>query len=420
MPTAPLRLQSVVADFRRRLGELRAALRREVRTAGGWRNRAELVLVTATLLGLRFACLPAGGLLRLARWSARPARRGRGAPPPATVPPPVPAAPPAAEPPPPPPPAAEPPPAVPAARPIVPVPAGKVFPRRTFSALLCTYNDAATLGRAVEAVVRQSRPPDEYLILDDASTDETPEILAGYAARYPFIKVLCKEKNEGCNKGINELTRLAAGEYIHWGASDDYMLPGFIEHAMRLAEEFPRAGIISGELVNTSEHWNNVDRLLEIPGWATGYVTPEKYLHEYLEAGDPRGTLAPSTIFRRAAVLEMGGWRKELGTWDVSFVLQASALKYGMGYVDRPCYTWVYRKRATTHRANSDLLRSTEAYLNYLRLARTPPFRGLFSEKFLRLWFFANMELAASTFAEAALEQVFAGESAGDAAQPAA
>jgi hypothetical protein len=185
------------------------------------------------------------------------------------------------------------------------------------------------------------------------------------------------------------------------------MLPGFIEQAMRLAEEFPAAGIISGELVHRPEQGGG-DLLVEIPGWVTGYVCPEKFLHDYLEVGDPTCTLSATTFFRRDAFLEAGGMRKELGIWDVSFVLQACALKYGMCYLDRPVYTWVYRQRGLTRRENTDLTRSAETYLNYVRLMRSPPFRGLFSDTFVRRWFVANMQHAAGAFAHDVINQLFA------------
>ena len=276
---------------------------------------------------------------------------------------------------------------------------------RTFSALLCNFNHAEFIEQAITSVVGQSRRPDEYLILDDGSSDGSMEIISRYAAKYPFIKVIRKTRNEGLTKGMNELIRLATSDFIHFGSADDYMLPGFIENAMLLAEQNPQVGIITGVMTIESEATGAVQHL-GIPNWKTGFIAPEKYLHEYLEVGDPTCVLSASTILRREAVIEMGSWRENLGIWHVSFAIQACALKYGMCYLDMPCYTWVYRRKGLTHRSNIDVSESIAVYTNYLELICSPDFRRYFSDKFARMWFAANVEMTARTFAVERAEDV--------------
>jgi GT2 family glycosyltransferase len=288
--------------------------------------------------------------------------------------------------------------------PIKPPTPGKSFPRRTLTAQMCNYNHAQYLEKAIISVVTQSRPPDEYLILDDASTDNSVEIMKRYAARYPFIRLVLKKKNGGPHQGHQEMVQQAKGDYVHVGAADDYMMPGFIEGAMRLAEEFPQAGIITGEMLFENAQTREI-HTVEIPGWETGFVSPEKYLHEYLEVGDPTCTLSAPTIYRRDAFLECGGMRRELGIWDISFILQASALKYGMCYLNAPCYTWVYRKSGMTKVENSKLIQTVETHQNYFNLMRSKPFRDLFSQNFAHAWFIANMNHACRSFTEAKIEQ---------------
>ena len=62
------------------------------------------------------------------------------------------------------------------------------------------YNHGHLIGRAIEAVLSQSRCPDEYLILDDASTDNSLEIIEHYASRHPFIRVLRNKQNLGVSR----------------------------------------------------------------------------------------------------------------------------------------------------------------------------------------------------------------------------
>ena len=277
--------------------------------------------------------------------------------------------------------------------------------RKTLSALICNYNHGRYISSAIEAVIAQTRQPDELLILDDGSTDGSFETIERYAGKHSWIHAYRNEENQGYIAGISKLTALAKGDFIHRGTSDDYMLPGFVASTMDMAERFPEAGIVSGKLSVLNEKLNT-RMTLGIPGITSGYVTPEKYLHEYLEATDPRASLAPSTIFRRMVIDELGGWRGELDIWDVSFFLQAAALKYGMAYVDAPLYTWVYRKASWTQTSNRNAVKSTEVCLRYFDLMHSPEFRPLFKDKFPLQWLRANLQNIADNVYEQAYERI--------------
>lgn len=266
-------------------------------------------------------------------------------------------------------------------------------PRQSLSALLCTYNHAQFLEGAIERVLGQTRRPDEMLILDDASTDDTSAILDRFASRFDWIKIVRKTVNAGYNAGITDLTSRARGAFIHCGAADDEMHPDFFALTMEQADYHPQAGIVSGELVVRDEHdkWNLT---LEVPGWLSGYYDGRTYLHDYLEKCDATGTLAPSTLYRRAVVAEVGGWRSDLKLWDVSFVLQAAALKHGMCYVDKPVYTWVHRAKGLTQALAGNFESSKEMYLRYYDLMTSDEFRRLFGKTFPGQWLRANLRYA--------------------------
>lgn len=57
-------------------------------------------------------------------------------------------------------------------------------------------NEAQYIRRTLESTCKQTLPPALWVIVDDGSTDETPEILAEYAARYPFVRVV-RRKDRG-------------------------------------------------------------------------------------------------------------------------------------------------------------------------------------------------------------------------------
>jgi GT2 family glycosyltransferase len=266
--------------------------------------------------------------------------------------------------------------------------------RRSISLLICNYNHGKYIGNAIEAIAAQARLPDELLLLDDGSTDNSFSIMRQFEAKYSWIRAIRKEKNEGYISGIRKLTTIARGDFIHRGASDDFMEQRFIADSMDLAEGFPHVGVVSSELKVIYELTGRTE-ILDVPWWTTGYKTPEQFRHHYLEVTDPKATLAPSTIFRRSVVEEVGGWRPELGTWDVSFVLQAAALKYGMAYVDSPEYVWVSRMDNWTEAAEGDLMKMTAVCHRYHALMRSPEFRTFFGDIFPEAWLRAHLMQAA-------------------------
>ncbi len=87
-----------------------------------------------------------------------------------------------------------------------------------FSAIICTRNGAATLRECLAALAQQSHPHFEVLVIDDGSTDATPEI----AREFPFVKYH-RQDHAGLSAARNLGTRLAQGQIIAF--TDDDCVP---------------------------------------------------------------------------------------------------------------------------------------------------------------------------------------------------
>ena len=84
------------------------------------------------------------------------------------------------------------------------------------SVLLCNYNHARYLPDSLSAICTQTRLPEEVIVLDDGSTDNSLEIIEGFARRYPFIRVLKNETNRGLLYSINRALKEARCDFIVW------------------------------------------------------------------------------------------------------------------------------------------------------------------------------------------------------------
>lgn len=94
-------------------------------------------------------------------------------------------------------------------------------------------NGAATLERAIQSVLRQSYPNIEYIIVDGASTDETPVIIRRHEDRIYWIS----EPDGGIFDAMNKGVSLAAGEYIALLNADDFYRPDALELVARAIRE---------------------------------------------------------------------------------------------------------------------------------------------------------------------------------------
>jgi glycosyltransferase involved in cell wall biosynthesis len=97
------------------------------------------------------------------------------------------------------------------------------------TAAIPTYNRARYLPGALESVFAQTRPPDDVLVVDDGSTDETPEVLAEYGDRIRVVR----QENGGRSAARNTAVREAYGRFVSFLDSDDRWLPD------KLARELP-------------------------------------------------------------------------------------------------------------------------------------------------------------------------------------
>ena len=111
------------------------------------------------------------------------------------------------------------------------------------SVVIPAYNCDATICVTLGSLFGQQRKPDEVIVVDDHSRNPVAEILAD---RYPDVRVIRHETNQGVtytrNTGFAETT----GDYIFFLDADDILCPEFLEVAVRELEKNDQAGACFG------------------------------------------------------------------------------------------------------------------------------------------------------------------------------
>ena len=122
--------------------------------------------------------------------------------------------------------------------------------RPLVSVYLPTRNRAGLVGRAIESVLGQDHGDLELLVVDDASTDGTPEVLARLAAADSRIVLFRQAAPGGAPAARNVALRAARGRYVTGIDDDDEMLPRRISSLLRSFDE-RYAFVCSGALLHT-------------------------------------------------------------------------------------------------------------------------------------------------------------------------
>lgn len=199
------------------------------------------------------------------------------------------------------------------------------------SVVTANYNHARLLPRCLSALLNQSVAPLEIIVVDDASTDNSLEVLRALAQKHSIIKLHSNPRNLGVNQTNNRGLALARGEYVFFAAADDEVRPGFFEQALRLLRAHPEAGLCSSLC-----EWRCASTGLT---WLAGATMPAQPCFlapaQMVALGqqDRLNISAPSTVFRKSALIEAGSWIPELKWFTDFFGSHVVGFRHGMCHV---------------------------------------------------------------------------------------
>lgn len=166
------------------------------------------------------------------------------------------------------------------------------------SVIIPAYNAAETIERCLDSLRRQKLRDIEIIVVDDGSTDNTPDVLAKYVAHDARIRVI-RQENAYIGAARNKGLKHAKGKYVGFVDSDDYVSEDFYEKLYQKAEETgkdvvmaPKVNVVrqTGQLYYTEyllkkefspEQFEKPYR--QVYGILTGYVWNKLYKREFLE-----------------------------------------------------------------------------------------------------------------------------------------
>src|ERR1017187_4535733 len=134
---------------------------------------------------------------------------------------------------------------------------------------IITYNSGRYIRRCLDAVLEQQGVLLEVVVVDNASTDATREILQDYRGS---IRVISNDRNEGFAAAQNQAIRASRAEWVLCLNPDVLMEPGFIRGLVETGEIDPDAGAVCGKLLSIGPGFQPLrQRLIDSTGM---YFTP--------------------------------------------------------------------------------------------------------------------------------------------------
>jgi GT2 family glycosyltransferase len=173
------------------------------------------------------------------------------------------------------------------------------------SVCIASYNHEKFVAEAVNSVITQSYSNYELIVVDDASTDDSPEILQVIAAHYPDrIRLVLLEKNSGPSVALNRAILEAKGEYVALLGSDDRMHVDRLKKQVEYLNQNPHVATVFTRVVGIDAEGNRSDVVTDI------FDTPISDIRIQLLQGNFLS--APSVMARRDVWLEVGLHNAEL------------------------------------------------------------------------------------------------------------
>jgi len=235
-----------------------------------------------------------------------------------------------------------------------------MIPAPLVSIVLPVYNGARYLSQALEAVLAQADPRWELLAVDDASTDETPAILAAFARRDGRIRIITNATNRKLPASLNIGFGAARGEYLTWTSDDNWHHPEAIGRLVDQLAAQPEWGLVYSDYTLVDGTGQKL-RDVSVPAPCM------------LAFGN---TVGGSFLYRRAVYEQLGPYAEDLFlAEDFDYWLRVAS-RFQMGVVTRSLYYYRTHEQSLTSQrsrqisiAHEQALRKNLPSLSWLKPA---------------------------------------------------
>lgn len=188
------------------------------------------------------------------------------------------------------------------------------------SIVIAAYNEAGRIQEQLLAIQTQACRPDEVILVDDGSQDDTLAIMQDFARCMPGVIIISLAENVGCARATNRGVAESTGDYLYIASANDVMRPGALTTVAEAIRQYPDAHLIVGDVAGIHLGWSTEPAYLD-PAHAAGLFGHRGIIH------------AAGAVISREAWDCYGGWAPSWWPYSETLTWHTTACRYGLVYV---------------------------------------------------------------------------------------
>lgn len=211
------------------------------------------------------------------------------------------------------------------------------------SFIVPVYNEEKHIRKCIDSLLAQTESSFEIIILDDGSTDKTPEILEQYHDQR--IRIY-RQTNQGRTEARNNALYFSKGKYIILQDADDWSEPDRLERQLRLAEKSTKNPVVGSGYIfhyagNTKAKIKNVPKTNNKIRMIMGRKIFRQAFHP------------PAMLSLRQKIIDIGGWRSKFKIAGedgdlISRLYEEKDVEFSNS--DRPLYHYFHNEGSVTNK----------------------------------------------------------------------
>ncbi len=225
------------------------------------------------------------------------------------------------------------------------------------SVVVPSYNQASFISACLDSILRQTKKDYEIIVVDDASSDNTSEVIKSYLTKIKYIR---NSKNLGlysltCNIGIKQAT----GDYILIVAADDWLAPTILEEEAVILDQNPGIGLVYSQ--STRIEGNKPLLIIHKIAGKQNYIGRDDF-ENLLTTGDfisSINVLARKKIYNKVGLFDTH--LKYMADYEMWIRI---AKDYPLAYIAKPLS--FYRIHGNNMHLNSDFENKTRVEFKYI------------------------------------------------------
>ena len=230
----------------------------------------------------------------------------------------------------------------------------------TITVVIPNFNHGHLIEDSVLSTFEQSVPPDEIIIVDDGSTDDSIPRIRKLEEKIPSVRLIPLSKNQGAIRAGNLGAKEAKSEIIFFRSADDLLLQGSISFAQQAFRQTPQAHLAFGEILFFQNEIESGTKETLALSNETKFFSPSELLDIWL----PDFNLPePACFVRKSSLMALGGLKEEAKWYSGWLCFTSIALALGLAFIPKPITAF----RLSPDSYGTSNLRNTEVQRPVLR-----------------------------------------------------